>query len=62
MEVTKLRTLMKPSTMSIRPTESSMLSPTRTGITSSKAMTATPKETIVSVCPMPQQIPIKAAR
>ena len=50
-----------PKTMSIRPTESSIESPIRAGITTSNRMMAEPTTKMVRVCPMPQKMPVRAA-
>ena len=56
----KLTTFISPSKISISPTDSSMLNPTRAGMTRPKRMMALPTAKIVSVCPMPQYTPTMA--
>src|SRR5712664_3502776 len=53
--------LSTPSRISIRPTENSMVRPTRTGIAKPNKIMAAPTATMVSVWPQPQRIPMRPA-
>jgi len=58
----KLAMFIPPSTISMSPTENSIESPMRAGMTTSKKeMMAVPTTKIVKVWPIPQKIPVSAA-
>ena len=60
-ECMKLAIFIAPRTISMSPTESSMESPIRAGITTSNRMMAEPTTNIVRVWPIPQKMPVSAA-